>query len=193
MQTDPNREPADARSVPALAADSQSSRLPFSGGRVTRRTMLVRTVGAAAGMAAAHRLEGVPAFAKTEDPAGQIWDGHVHLTGVTGTVEERIDQLLKYADRMGVERLVVSLGYSIAGDPSPDELRQENDEVLAAIAHAPHRVLGFVYLNPKQPEASLAEMDRCVRDGPMVGVKLLVAMQVQPSRSWTRSFAVPWS
>jgi predicted TIM-barrel fold metal-dependent hydrolase len=32
-----------------------------------------------------------------------------------------------------------------------------------------------VYLNPNYLKASLDEFDRCVRDGPMVGVKLLVA------------------
>jgi hypothetical protein len=37
------------------------------------------------------------------------------------------------------------------------------------------RAFGFVYLNPNHVEASLAELDRCVRDGPMVGVKLWVA------------------
>ena len=37
------------------------------------------------------------------------------------------------------------------------------------------RAFGFVYLNPKQTQASLEELDRCVRDGPMVGVKLWVA------------------
>ena len=34
---------------------------------------------------------------------------------------------------------------------------------------------GFVYLNPKYPDESVAEFDRCVRDGPMVGVKLWIA------------------
>jgi hypothetical protein len=32
-----------------------------------------------------------------------------------------------------------------------------------------------VYVSPKQVEASLSEIDRCVRDGPMVGLKLWVA------------------
>jgi predicted TIM-barrel fold metal-dependent hydrolase len=134
-------------------------------------------VGAAAAVAVAHRLEGVPAFAAAENVDREIWDGHVHLTGTTGTVEERVDQLLKCADRVGVNRLVLSLGYSIDGNPSPDQLHKENDEVLKAIAHAPRRILGLVYVSPRQPEASLAEMDRCVRDGPMVGVKLLTAMR----------------
>jgi uncharacterized protein len=145
--------------------------------RLTRRAMLTRTLGAAAAMAAAPHLQTASARAGMQDRDWQIWDGHVHLTGLSGSAEERIDQLLRYADRMGIQRLIVSLGYSIVYDPTPDQLRRSNDEVLAAIARAPQRVLGFVYVNPRQPEASLAEMDRCVQDGPMVGVKLLGAMR----------------
>ncbi|MGH9718921.1 MAG: amidohydrolase family protein, partial [Bryobacteraceae bacterium] len=49
------------------------------------------------------------------------------------------------------------------------------DQVLQAISHWHHRAFGFVYLNPNHLEFSLRELDRCVRDGPMVGVKLWVA------------------
>jgi len=54
-------------------------------------------------------------------------------------------------------------------------MRQENDEVLHAIRAFPDRAFGYVYLNPKHAQASLDELNRCVRDGPMVGVKLWVA------------------
>ena len=48
-------------------------------------------------------------------------------------------------------------------------------EVLQALRHFPDRAFGFVYLNPKHTQASLDELNRCVRDGPLVGVKLWVA------------------
>ena len=51
-------------------------------------------------------------------------------------------------------------------------------DVLQAIAHAPKRVFGFVYLNPKYEKESLQEIDRCVHNGPMVGIKLWVAMKL---------------
>ena len=47
--------------------------------------------------------------------------------------------------------------------------------MLRAIKYAPDRAYGFVYLNPNYVQASLDEFNRCVRDGPMVGVKLWVA------------------
>ncbi len=116
-------------------------------------------------------------MASEDSPDQAIWDAHVHLTGVAGSVEQRVDGLLKIAGRVGIERVVFCMGTSFVPDPSPQELRRQNDEVLRAIAHAPDRVLGMVYVNPKQTQASLDEMERCVRSGPMVGVKLWIAME----------------
>jgi len=64
---------------------------------------------------------------------------------------------------------------------SPEQFREENDQVLRAIKYRPDRACGFVYLNPNYLKASLDEFDRCVRDGPMVGVKLLVAKRCNAS------------
>ncbi len=108
--------------------------------------------------------------------AMKIWDVHTHLSGVPGrTPDERMAQLIGFADRMGIERLCVFMGMKWSYDPSPDDMREQNDDVLAALERWQHRAFGFVYLNPNHVEASLAELDRCVRDGPMVGVKLWVA------------------
>lgn len=106
----------------------------------------------------------------------EIWDVHCHFSGVPGsTPEERLGRLLEYADRMGVARLCIFMGMRFIYDPSPEEMRQQNDEVLRAVRRFPDRAFGFVYLNPKHTAASLDELNRCVRDGPMVGVKLWVA------------------
>ena len=107
-----------------------------------------------------------------------IWDAHTHFSGVDGdTPELRMENLLRFADRMGVERLCLSMGLKWSHNPSPEELRASNDDVLRAVKRFPDRVFGFVYLSPKHVTASLAELDRCVRDGPMIGVKLWVAMR----------------
>ena len=107
---------------------------------------------------------------------GVIWDVHCHLTSAVGeTPEERMAYLLQFADRLGIDRVMLSLGYPLLEDPPPDQLRLENDQVLRALQRFPDRTLGFVYLNPNHLDFSLQEFDRCVRDGPMVGVKLWVA------------------
>jgi predicted TIM-barrel fold metal-dependent hydrolase len=106
-----------------------------------------------------------------------IWDPHCHITGGLGgrTPDESMARLMGIADRMGIERLVIYMGDRAVADPSPDELRRQNDQVLQALSHWHHRAFGFVYVSPKHVEASLREIDRCVRDGPMVGLKLWVA------------------
>lgn len=105
-----------------------------------------------------------------------IWDVHGHLSGISGaTPEERMARVIAYADRMGVERICVYMGMKFLYDPTPAELRQQNDELLQAISHYHDRAFGFVYLNPNHIDVSLQELERCVANGPMVGVKLWVA------------------
>ncbi len=105
-----------------------------------------------------------------------IWDIHCHLSGVEGsTPEERMARLIEFADRMGIERLVVFMGRTWSYDPRPDDFRRQNDEAMQAIAHWRNRAFGFAYLNPNYVNESLAELDRCVKEGPFVGIKLWVA------------------
>ena len=106
----------------------------------------------------------------------EIWDVHCHLANLPGnTPEARLGRLLEFADRMGISRLCVYMGMTWSYEPSPADFRKQNDEVLAAIKRYPDRAFGFVYLNPKHASESLDELNRCVADGPMVGVKLWVA------------------
>src|ERR1700678_4460578 len=105
-----------------------------------------------------------------------IWDLHCHINRIIGkTPDERMARLVEYADRLGIERLCIYLGLNFLELPKPENFRKNNDEILSALEHWSQRAFGFVYLNPKYVDESLAELDRCVRDGPMVGVKLWVA------------------
>ena len=101
----------------------------------------------------------------------RIWDVHCHMYRVPGdTPEQRIEFLVRLAGRMGIERLILSQGYSANLHPTADQLREENDRVLRAVRRFPDRAYGSVYLSPSHLEASLEEIDRCVRDGPMIGI-----------------------
>jgi predicted TIM-barrel fold metal-dependent hydrolase len=111
-----------------------------------------------------------------------VWDVHGHLNAPGETPSERIDNLLPFADRIGIERLIVFMGYPFLEDPTPDEMRRQNDQVLEVVEHCGGRVLGFVYLNPNHTQASLQEIDRCLGDGPLVGVKLWVALRCHDER-----------
>lgn len=106
----------------------------------------------------------------------RIWDVHCHLTGIGGdTPEVRLGRLVGYARRMGIERVCVSMGTRFVHRPAPDDLREQNDEVLRAITAQSNHAFGFCYVSGEHVEASLREMERCIADGPMVGVKLWVA------------------
>jgi predicted TIM-barrel fold metal-dependent hydrolase len=112
-----------------------------------------------------------PIPSEAQEAGLRIWDIHSHLHGAPGdTPEQRMEFLIRCADRVGVERLILSQGYSADLHPTPDQLRQENDRVLRAVRRFPNRAYGSVYLSPSYVAFSLQEFDRCVRDGPMIGV-----------------------
>ena len=106
----------------------------------------------------------------------RIWDLHCHLTGVTGrTPEERMTKLLEYASRLEIERICIYMGLQLLQHPTVDDLKQQNDEVIAALAHYHDKAFGFCYVSGEHVDASLTEIDRCIGNGPMVGIKLWVA------------------
>lgn len=147
--------------------------------RVTRRAAVISAAQAVVGSSLLHLDSALATDAATDPQAYVIWDAHGHLSPPGDTPQAQIDRVLAYADRMNIQRLVVFMGYPFSYDPAPDELRRQNDQVIDAVEHAQGRVLGFVYLNPnpQYTQENLDELNRCVRDGPLVGVKLWVAVR----------------
>lgn len=132
------------------------------------RRKFLATLGAGGVLDGGARLSAAPRF--------RIWDVHSHLHAVPGdTPEQRMEVLIRCADRLGIERLILSQGYSSVLHPTQDQLREENDRVLRAVRRFPDRAYGSVYLSPSFVDFSLREFDRCVRDGPMVAVGELEA------------------
>jgi predicted TIM-barrel fold metal-dependent hydrolase len=106
-----------------------------------------------------------------------IWDLHCHLSQALrgDTIPEKAAHLIEVGDRHGIERFCLFMGLGWSKDPTPDDLSKQNNDVLEAVAAHPGRLFGFVYLNPNHVQKSLDELERCVADGPMTGVKLWVA------------------
>jgi hypothetical protein len=103
-----------------------------------------------------------------------IWDIHAHVGTPGATPAHRMEALVKIADRVGVERLCICMSPPWQHDPTPEQFRRSNDDVLAILKEWSSRAFGLVYLNPQHPRESLAELERCVADGPMLGIKLWV-------------------
>lgn len=105
-----------------------------------------------------------------------VIDCHVHIQGHRGTAEDRMGYLLEYADRMGIDRLCLSLGTSRDRTPDTRIVRESNAMVRDAVELHPDRYIGFCYLNPCYLDDSLEEIDRWIANGPFGGIKLWVAM-----------------
>ena len=103
-----------------------------------------------------------------------IWDVHCHVTTPGPTPSARMEALVRIADRVGVERLCINMSPPWNYEPTPEQFRKSNDDVLAILKDWNSRAFGFVYLNPKYLKESLVELERCVADGPMIGIKLWV-------------------
>ncbi|NLF17493.1 MAG: amidohydrolase family protein [Lentisphaerae bacterium] len=99
-------------------------------------------------------------------------DIHNHVSaGADGRLDRaRAEALLDGCARLGIQRLCVSRPLTHE-QPTPDEVRQANDTVLEAMAFN-DRFIGFCFLNPGTAREAVAEMDRCIRQGGMRGVKL---------------------
>src|SRR5438105_8902377 len=120
--------------------------------QVTRRTVLnsVLAGGAAGLLGSASSLAGAQAATRF-----RIWDDHTHLHSVPGdTPEARMEVLVRCADRLGIERLILSQGYSANFHPTPDQFREENDRVMRAVRRFPERSYGSVFLSPSFLEFS---------------------------------------
>jgi hypothetical protein len=102
------------------------------------------------------------------------WDIHAHVGTPGPNPAKRMEALVKIADRVGVERLCICMSPPWQYEPTPEQFRRSNDDVLAILKEWSSRVFGLVYLNPKYTRESLDELERCVASGPMIGIKLWV-------------------
>ncbi len=103
-----------------------------------------------------------------------IIDCHIHLYGEREKVGENVDELLGYADRLGIDTLVVCLGPQLCQQPDARLLEMDTEYVRQAMDHAPDRIEGLVYGSGNHVEKSLELMERYIANGPMRGVKLWV-------------------
>lgn len=102
------------------------------------------------------------------------WDTHAHVGTPGPNPARRMEALVKIADRVGVERLCICMSPPWQYEPKPEEFRRSNDDVLAILKEWSARAFGLVYLNPRYTRESLDELERCVANGPMIGIKLWV-------------------
>ncbi len=95
----------------------------------------------------------------------KIWDDHCHPDDPSmpgRTLAEKVENLIRVADRMGIERLGLFL--------KPRGNDKEISDVLLRFRH----VFGSLWMTlwNETVESNVAKLNRWVRDGPMVGMKI---------------------
>jgi predicted TIM-barrel fold metal-dependent hydrolase len=75
---------------------------------------------------------------------------------------------------MGIEKVLIAMGRTPhLADPTPAQLVEKNNDMMAALDAFPNETLGLVYVSPKHPAASVAEIDRCLKHPRVVGLLFL--------------------
>ncbi len=114
-----------------------------------------------------------------------VIDCHIHLNCADGRYdEEEVQRCVALADRARIDRMVYLMFLSNGQvDPQQADLITSNDIGIELVRRHPERFSSFCYLNPSLPEAfSLAEIERCFVDGPLVGIKLWISVLADDPR-----------
>jgi predicted TIM-barrel fold metal-dependent hydrolase len=93
-------------------------------------------------------------------------DAHAHP-------DEDLARQLAIADRLGIEKIQISnpvTNFSGKEPEGPEEVRKNNDVVIAAVKKYPDRFIGFFTLNPLYAKESMQEINRCADQG-LIGYK----------------------
>ena len=94
----------------------------------------------------------------TDLPAHPILDTHVHLGPWFSTYanQPEADGLVRSMDRLGIAAMAL-----VACDAIGPDMRGGNDRVAAAMRRFPGRFLGYATVDPNEPQAMTAELERC--------------------------------
>jgi predicted TIM-barrel fold metal-dependent hydrolase len=94
-------------------------------------------------------------------------DSHAHVYFSENSPAYQID----FADRLGIDKLVISRPMEPGSKGTPEEFRACNNLILECVKKHPDRFIGQMTLNPTYKKESLEEINRCIDQG-MVGLKV---------------------
>jgi len=92
-----------------------------------------------------------------------INDFHVHLGTTSQGKKFTVDDLVKIMDKYGINKS----GLSVLAGVS---MTEQNNAVYQAMEKYPDRIIGYAYINPRDPDA-INEVNRCLGDLKMKGIK----------------------
>lgn len=99
--------------------------------------------------------------------SGPLIDAHAHLGQSLFGNSQSVDELLASMDENGIVQAAV-----MPLKPRGYHLGPENDRIAAAVRAYPDRLLGLARVDPRQGDAALRELRRCLEDLELVGLYL---------------------
>ena len=115
-----------------------------------------------------------------------IIDIHVHHTWANPAEPPwpLIEETLTLAQQCGIAKVGLLGTYSFHGyDPTPEGIRDCNTHAAQIVERYPAQAYSFCYLNPAHDPAFIAaELDRCIGDFGMKGIKLWIAVNARDAR-----------
>jgi predicted TIM-barrel fold metal-dependent hydrolase len=99
-------------------------------------------------------------------------DAHVHIH-----LPYEPAYVIKEANRLGIDKLALSIPVIGKREANPDEFRENNDLIIKAMKQYPGRITPQLTLNPRYRKESLEEIDRCMDYG-FVGLKVYYQVKI---------------
>ena len=100
------------------------------------------------------------------------WHEHVWTDADGKMREKEFDAMMEHAELVGMDTMVVSCPIVTNGHESAENMRHHNNIVADAIRRYPGRVRGLAFVDPVHQQKALDEIDRCVNEFGMVGIKM---------------------
>lgn len=147
--------------------------------KINRRKFVTNTAASAAGLVLGSRLMGFTSkeearVSDTESRKKDLMrevikyrkiDSHAHVFfNSMNSPEFELD----FANRLGIDRLMISKFMSRASKATPEVFRESNDIAIKCMKQHPDKLIGTMVFNVTYQKESLEEIDRCV-DAGMVG------------------------
>jgi len=98
-------------------------------------------------------------------------DCHMHLSEDPKRWGYTVEEAVKAAEKAGIDRFAASDIFT-GLHTTQTQVRRANDVILSAMQDFPDTVLGWCFLHPGYVRGAQDEIERCVVDGGMVGLKL---------------------
>ncbi|RJS89501.1 amidohydrolase [Candidatus Bathyarchaeota archaeon] len=100
-------------------------------------------------------------------------DVHSHVAWMANGVLKKWNtaDLVEAADKLGIEKLLCSTPI-IRGPSTMEMVRKCNEATYEAMKEYPDKILGYAFVDPGYFDEAIKEVERCVNELGMIGVKL---------------------